>query len=71
MSQTALESPRETALLEPLLTLDDAAKLLGQTHWTLRHYVKSGRMRGVRIGRRLMIERCEIRRLVEDGRTGG
>jgi hypothetical protein len=54
--------------LEPLLKIEDAARLVGRTHWTLRHDVKAGKLRCVRIGRRIMIEQCEIRRLIEEGR---
>jgi hypothetical protein len=54
--------------LEPLLKIEDAARLVGRTHWTLRHDVKAGRLKCVRIGRRIMIEPSEIRRLIEEGR---
>lgn len=54
--------------LEPLLTIEDVARLVRRTHWTLRHDVKTGRLRCVRIGRRIMIEPSEIRRLIEEGR---
>jgi len=54
--------------LEPLLKIEDAARLLGRTHWTLRQDVKAGTLKCVRIGRRIMIEPAEIRRLIEQGR---
>jgi hypothetical protein len=54
--------------MEPLLKIEDAARLVGRTHWTLRHDVKAGKLRCVRIGRRIMIEQSEIRRLIEEGR---
>ena len=54
--------------LEPLLKIEDAARLIGRTHWTLRQDVKAGRMRCVRIGRRIMFEPSEIRRLIEESR---
>ena len=55
--------------IEPLLGIEEAARILGQTHWTLRHFIREGRIRGVRIGRRLMIEPCEIRRFIEEARA--
>jgi hypothetical protein len=55
-------------VLEPLLKIEDAARLVGRTHWTLRHDVKAGKLRCVRIGRRIMIEPSEIRRLIAEGR---
>jgi Helix-turn-helix domain len=54
--------------MEPLLKIEDAARLVGRTHWTLRNDVKAGKLRCVRIGRRIMIEPSEIRRLIEEGR---
>jgi hypothetical protein len=55
-------------VLEPLLKIEDAARILGRTHWTLRHDVKAGKLKCVRIGQRIMIEPSEIRRLIEEGR---
>jgi hypothetical protein len=54
--------------LEPLLKIEDAARILGRTHWTLRRDAKSGRLKYVRIGQRIMFEASEIRRLIEEGR---
>jgi hypothetical protein len=55
--------------LEPLLKIEDAARIIGRTHWTLRADVKAGKLRCVRIGRRIMIEPAELRRLIEQGRN--
>lgn len=65
---THMTSYASDVALEPLLTIEDAARILGRTHWTLRHDVKAGRLRCIRIGRRIMIEPSEIRRLIEEGR---
>jgi hypothetical protein len=54
--------------LEPLLKIEEAARIVGRTHWTLRHDVRAGKLRCVRLGRRIMIEPAEIRRLIEEGR---
>jgi hypothetical protein len=54
--------------LEPLLGIDEAARIIGRTHWTLRRDIKAGKLGCVRIGRRIMIEPSEIRRLIEEGR---
>jgi hypothetical protein len=56
--------------LEPLLRLEDVADILGRSHWTLRSDIKAGRLACVRLGRRIMIEPSEIRRLIEAGREG-
>lgn len=71
MSATALPESTIKSVnmqLEPLLKIEEAARLVGRTHWTLRQDVKAGRLRCVRIGRRIMIEPSEIRRLIKEGR---
>jgi len=57
-----------TSVLEPLVTLDEAARILRRSHWTLREDFKAGRMLCVRIGRKLMVESNELRRIIEAGR---
>jgi hypothetical protein len=56
------------AVLERLLNIDEAARIIGRAHWTLRRDIKVGKLTCVRIGRRIMIEPSEIRRLIEEGR---
>jgi hypothetical protein len=53
--------------IEPLLTLEEAARILGRSHWTLRMDHKAGRIKCVKIGRNLMVERNEVRRIIQDG----
>jgi excisionase family DNA binding protein len=48
----------------------EAAAAVGLSHWTLRQYIRDGKLKAVRIGRRLLIELSELQRLVEEGRTG-
>ncbi len=54
--------------LEPLLKIEEVAHILGRTHWTLRQDIKAGRIKCVRVGKRLMIEPSEVRRVIEQGR---
>jgi len=53
--------------IEPLLTLEEVARILGRSHWTLRLDHKAGRIKCVRIGRNLMVEPSEVRRIIEEG----
>lgn len=53
------------------LGLRQAAEAVGLSHWTLRAYVRQGKIRAVKIGRRVLIEPGELQRLVEQGRIGG
>jgi excisionase family DNA binding protein len=48
--------------------LKEASSSLGLSHWTLRQYIRQGRIKAVRIGRRVLLEPSELRRLVEQGR---
>jgi hypothetical protein len=57
--------------LEPLLNLEETGTLLGRSHWTLRRDIAAGRIRCVRIGRRIMVERDECRRIIAEGRQTG
>jgi excisionase family DNA binding protein len=46
----------------------EAARALGLSHWTLRAWIRQGRLRAVRLGRRRMIEPAELERLLRQGR---
>ena len=51
--------------------LDDvqaAARLLSISSSTVRSYIKQGKVRPVRIGRRVLFEEDELERLANDGR---
>ena len=53
--------------IEHLLTLEEVARILGRSHWTLRLDHKAGRIKCVRIGRALMVEPNEVRRILSEG----
>jgi len=61
-------SPEED-LMEPLLTIEKAAELLGISPWTVRAYVRDRKLMAVHIGRRVLIEQSELRRFVEQARA--
>jgi hypothetical protein len=68
MATAVVSIPRcDEVGIEPLLTLDEVARILGRSHWTLRLDHKAGRLRCVRIGRSLMVEPNEVRRIIEEG----
>jgi excisionase family DNA binding protein len=54
--------------LEPLLSIEKAGDLIGISPWTVRHHLRTGKIGSVRIGRRILIEPAEIRRIVKEGR---
>jgi len=50
--------------------LKEAAETVGLSHWTLRQYIREGKIAAIRLGRRVLIEPGELERLVEQGRGG-
>ena len=44
--------------------LVEASEALGISHWTLRRYIREGKIRAVRIGRRVLVEPAELKKLV-------
>jgi excisionase family DNA binding protein len=54
---------------EIAIGIKDAAKAVGLSHWTLRQYIRQGKIAAVRIGRRVLVEPGELQRLVERGRA--
>ena len=57
--------------MEPLMSVKDAATFLALSVFTIRAYVASGKLRAVRLGRRVLLEQSELRRFVaESPHTG-
>jgi excisionase family DNA binding protein len=48
--------------------LKEAAASIGLSHWTLRQWIRQGKIAAVRIGRRILVEPAELERLIEEGR---
>lgn len=51
-----------------LLDVKDAAQAVSISPWTIRRYITLGKLKAVRIGRRVLIEPSELERLIETGR---
>jgi excisionase family DNA binding protein len=49
--KTAAPSPAQLSALEPLYSVEEAAKLLGISAWTLRQWLSQGRIGSVKLGR--------------------
>ena len=52
------------------LGLRQAAEAVGLSHWTLRAYIRQGRLRALKIGRRVLVEPSALKQLIEQGRIG-
>jgi len=54
--------------MEPLFSVEEAAKLLGGiSPWTVRFWLSSGKLKRTKIGRRTMIAESELRKFIRDG----
>lgn len=56
--------------MKALKSIPEAADLLGISPWTVRAYVRDGKLRPVRLGRRVLLEEEEIERFVKGNRDG-
>jgi excisionase family DNA binding protein len=54
--------------LKLVLDIKQAAHAFSLSPWTIRRYITDGKLKVVRIGRRVLIEPSELTRLVEAGR---
>jgi excisionase family DNA binding protein len=54
--------------MEKLQSIEKAAEVLGLSAWTVRAYVRQGKIRPIRIGRRVLIEPSEIQRVITEGK---
>lgn len=50
------------------LSVNEVAKNLSLSPWTIRRWIRLGTMRSIRLGRRVLIEPGEMRRVVARGR---
>lgn len=57
--------------MQRLLDVNETAKLLGISPWTVRSYIAHKKLCPLRIGRRVLIEEEEIERFIEQCRTTG
>lgn len=52
--------------MEKLYSVDEAAELLRLSHWTIWSWLKTGKLRGAKVGDRRVIRESELQRLVID-----
>jgi excisionase family DNA binding protein len=50
--------------MKALKSVEDAAGFLGISKWTVRAYIKAGKLRPVRLGRRVLLPEEELERLI-------
>jgi excisionase family DNA binding protein len=52
------------------LTVDEAAQLVGLSHWTIRRWLDSGRLTRYKSGFRTVVRRPELLALLEPKKAG-
>ena len=52
--------------MERLYSVDEAADLLCLSHWTIWGWLKSGKLRGAKVGGRRVIRESELQRVIID-----
>ena len=52
--------------MNKLLSIEAAAELLSISKWTVRAYIRAGKLRAVRLGRRVLLAEDELVRLVAE-----
>ena len=53
-----------------LLSVEDAARLLGISPFTVRLYLRQQKLQALRIGRRILLEEKELQRFLDQCRLG-
>lgn len=52
--------------MRALRSVEEAAGLLGISKWTVRSYIREGKLRPVRLGRRVLLSEDELERFVNE-----
>jgi len=52
-----------------VLSIDEAAAAVSLSPWTIRKYIRLGRIAATRIGRRVLVEPSALKSLVKEGRV--
>jgi excisionase family DNA binding protein len=51
-----------------LLSIEAAADILSISKWTVRAYIRTGKLRAVRLGRRVLVEENELEQFIARNR---
>jgi excisionase family DNA binding protein len=59
-----IATQRGTVSMKALKSIEQAAGLLGISKWTVRSYIKAGKLKPVRLGRRVLLGEDELERFI-------
>jgi excisionase family DNA binding protein len=54
--------------VRPLKSVVESAELLRISPWTIRSYIRDGKLKPVRLGRRVLVEETELERFIASGK---
>ena len=57
--------------MRPLYDVKGAAQVLSISPWTVRSYIRTGSIRPLRIGRRVLFQEEELERFVSEAKANG
>lgn len=57
--------------MKPLHDIPSAARLLSVSPWTVRLWIREGKLRPVRLGRRVLLEEEELEKFVAGAKANG
>jgi excisionase family DNA binding protein len=49
------------------MPLNEAAAAIGVSHWTLRKAIDAGKLKAMRVGRKILVSPDELRKFLEGG----
>ena len=58
-----------TTQLDRLLDVHEAAEVMGVSHFTVRAWIRAGKLRATKLGRLVRLECGEVLRFIVDGRA--
>lgn len=68
MTRQEILNDRQMRALEPLLSIEEAARRLGGiSKWTVHTWLSQGRLQRTKVGGRTMIRESELAKVIEDG----
>lgn len=65
--QIESQVPRKAGKMTKLLSVNETSRVLGVSTFTVRRLVKGGKLRSVRVGKRLLLPETEVARVSTEG----
>ena len=55
--------------MKPLRNVEKATEILGISLWTVRSYIREGKLKTVRLGRRVLLDEAELERFIDESKS--